>query len=164
MPSAITKYTSFDDIRAVLGVSTEELEDVTLSLDLYSNYLQMELEDVDLTLPDTYVTVKALPLPITAVQERFLQSVRLYATYSVAKHLTASLPLFSAKSVADGKATVQRFDNPYKDTIAEVVRQCDKMRTRLIAALTAIGSTQAAATTLNYVTVSTPSTDPVTGV
>ena len=158
----LTDYTGYNDIRAALGVSDEDLEDATLALSLYSDQLTQELEDIAITLPDTYATVKALPTP-TTVQQRFLKACQLFATYAVAKQLTAALPLFAAKQVTDGKAAVQRFDTPYRDTIKNVLEQYDKQRTRLIASLDSIGSSTKAAVTPVYFAAVSPAYDPVTG-
>ena len=158
----LTDYTSYADIRAALGVSDEDLEDTTLALPLYSDYLTQELEDIALTLPDTYATVKAGSTP-SAAELRFLTACQLFATFAVAKQLTAALPLFAAKQVTDGKAAVQRFDNPYRDTVKNVAEQYDKQRTRLVAALAAIGTSGKSSVMQKYFSVVSPASDPVTG-
>mgnify|MGYP003606006782 CR=1 FL=1 len=158
----LTDYTAYADIRAALGVSDEDIADDTLALPLYEDSLTQDLEDLALTLPATYAATKALSAP-TAIETRFLKACSLFATFSVAKQLTSALPLFAAKDVTDGKAAVGRFDNPYKDVIKSVNEQYDKQRTRLIAALGAIGTTGATATTQVYMSVVSPAYDPVTG-
>jgi hypothetical protein len=90
-----------------------------------------------------------------------VQPVR--GTFSVAKTLTAALPLFAAKQITDGKAQVSRFDNPYKDAIKSINEQYETLKARLIAALGAIGTTTTAATVRRYMAVVSPSVDPVTG-
>ena len=159
----LTDYTEYASIRAALGVSTDDLEDTTLALTLYEDALTQDLEDIDLTLPNTFATTKAKDTP-TAQETRFLEACRLFATYSVAKQLTAALPLFAAKQVGDGKAVVQRFDNPYRDTVKNVLEQYGKQRTRLVAALAAIGTAGKVSVAPVYVSVVAPSYDPVTGV
>lgn len=159
--TAITVYTTYNDIRAALGVSDEELEDATLGLNLYADSLQSELEDVDSTLPSTFATVSALPSQ-TDAQSRFLRETRLFATYCVARQLTTSLPLFAAKSVTDGKAATQRFDG-FDKTIASIEAQYNNARAKLASALVSIGTTISAASTVTFLGVSTPSTDRVTG-
>ena len=47
----ITDYAAYDEIRAVLGVSDEELEDATLALPMYEKLLNMELLDISEDLP-----------------------------------------------------------------------------------------------------------------
>lgn len=160
--TTITTYTTYADIRAALGVSDEDLEDETLALSLYADSLTQDLEDIALTLPDTIATTKANVTP-TDNEVRFLTAARLFATYAVAKQLTAALPLFAAQQVSDSKATVQRFDNPYRDTIKQVVDQYERTRNRLMASLTLIGTVTADATPRVYMGVSSPSSDPVTG-
>ena len=157
----LTDYTTYADIRAVLGVSEDDLTDETLALTLYGDYLQNELEDIALTLPDTYTTVKALTVRDSA-QIRFLTASRLFATFAVAKQLTAALPLFAAKQISDGKATVGRFDTSYKETIKSVNEQYEKLRARLLLTVSALGTTTTAATTRVFFGVISPSTDVIT--
>ena len=55
-------------------------------------------------------------------QIRFSAMLRLFATYSSGcKALTNTLPMFGPKSVEDGKAKVDRFNDPYKATIKAVL-------------------------------------------
>ena len=126
------------------------------------NYLDQDLEDVALTLPATYAATKALPTP-TDIEARFLKACSLFATFAVARQLTSALPLFAAKDVTDGKAAIQRFDNPYRDVIKSVNEQYEKQRNRLVAALAAIGTVSTATTARVYMAVVSPSSDPVTG-
>lgn len=159
--TAITVYTTYNDIRAALGVSDEELDDATLGLNLYSDALQSELQDIDSTLPSTFATVKALASP-TDAQARFLQEARLFATYCVARQLTTSLPLFAAKSVTDSKAAMQRFDG-FDKAIAAIEAQYNNARAKLATAVIDIGTTLAVVPTLTFLGVSTPSVDRITG-
>lgn len=158
----LTDYTSYADIRAVLGVSDDELSDETLGLSLYSDFLTQELEDVHVDLPGTYETIKAKATP-SLLETRFLRTCNLFATFAVAKQLTAALPLFAAKDVTDGKAAVGRFDNPYKDVIKSINEQYGTMRTRLVAALSSVGTSGSASVAPVYFAVVSPATDPVTG-
>ena len=159
----VTDYTTYNEIRATLGVSDEDITDATLALTLYSDYLRGEHEDISLTLPSTYATVKALVTPDGA-QTRFLAASRLFATFSVAKQLTAALPLFAAKQVTDGKAAVSRFDTSYKDVVKSVNEQYEKLRSRLVAALTALGTTTTDATAAVFFSTVAPSIDVITNV
>ena len=156
----LTDYTTYADIRAALGVTEDDLEDSTLALTLYSDYLVQELEDVALTLPAKFAEVKAKGSP-TEAETRFLSATRLFSTFAVAKQLTAALPLFAAKQLGDGKATVQRFESPYRDTIKTVNDQYGRTRNRLIAALEAITTTSGTTVARQYFAVVSPSTDPV---
>lgn len=158
----LTDYTTYNDVRAALGVSEEDIPDDVLSLNLYGDTLTQEFEEISLTIESTYTTTIGLPTP-TDTEVRFISACSLFATYSVAKQLTAAMPLFAAKQVTDGKAQVSRFDNPYKDVIAQVTAQYEKARARLVAAYGLVVSITSVVTPKVYFGVVLPSVDPVTG-
>lgn len=157
----IPDYTTYDDIRAALGVSSDELEDATLGLHLYEDALLADLEDVALAVPPTYIVVKALASP-DQHQERFLQCARVFAVYSVAKQLTISLSLFSPVKVGDGKAEMGRVSDPHRETVRMVNQEFDKWRNRLIKAFEAMGSAASSNTPRVYFGIISPDFDPVT--
>lgn len=159
----VTDYTSYAEIRASLGVSVDEIDDATLGLALYADTLQVELEDVALTLPAVYDVTKALPTP-SDDEKRFLQAARLFATYAVARQLTTSLPLFGPEEITDGKAAVKRFADPFKKVTEAVGQEYARFRNRLGQAFAVVNSTTVnAETQKSYFSVVSPSTDPVTG-
>lgn len=166
---ALTDFTTYDDIRAALGVSSEEIEDATLSLALYEYGLISDLEDIEPTgaLRSEFATVAAIdPGDRTDVQSRFYQAMVMFSTYAVAKHLTTALPLFSPQDHTDGKAGFSRYaSSPYKDTINEVKAQFERYKQRVEAAYAAVTSTSNASATVNRVLFakSTPSTNVITG-
>jgi hypothetical protein len=161
---ALLTYTTYDDIRAALGVSSDEIEDATLSLSLYELNLTSEFEDIDTSIETDYATVAALSSR-TAVQDRFLQATRLFATYAVAYQATTSLPLFSPKDVTDGKAAFSRYaDSPYKEVIKRVEQLYGKYKAKLEAAYAANNAGSAPSITPRpYFNVAVPDSDPVTG-
>lgn len=126
----ITKYTSYDEVRSVLGVEDDELDDSTLGLGVYYNHLLEMFEDINPTLVTLYDEVDGTPVK-TPLQERFLRLVQTFATYAVAKQLTPSLPMFAPRSIGDGKATMSRFLDPYKDTIRGIEEQFTLTQNRL---------------------------------
>lgn len=158
---AVLDYTTYDDIRAVLGVSTDELEDVTLALETYATALLLDLEDVDTGLPAAYAG-----LPGTGrsdAQERFYVTARFFATFAVARQLTSALPLFGPKDITDGKASTSRFsDSPYKETIKRVQAEFDRCRTRLEKSYAGLSSGAYILTIPTFLSVASPSIDPVT--
>ena len=158
-------YTSFDDVRAALGVSVDEISDATLSLDLYVFNLVSELETISLTLPADYLTQKATATPWNPVATRFYQMTRLFSAYAVAKQACAALPMFGPKEQADGKSSMVRFaQDPYKVTIARIIEQFEAAKVRLEAAYAATLSLGAPAlSTRPYFSVVHPSYDPVLG-
>lgn len=163
---ALAEFTTFDDIRAVLGVSKDDLGDATLSLAVYEHSLVSELDDIDLVLIADFKTASnKVPADRTAAETRFLRATRLFAPYSVGRQLLSALPLFAPKEHSDGKAHVTRFAlDPYKETIKSVREQHERFRARLAAAYAAFKSATAPAIPARlYFAKSTPTTDPVTG-
>ena len=159
----IAEYTTPDEVRAVLGVDVTDIEDSTLGLTVYENYLTMELEEVSLTLPATFTSTAAIASP-SDTELRFLNSAKLFATFALAKQLSGSLPLFALKQETDGKAQATRFDNPYKDVISSVKKEYDRAKTKLMQAFTALGSSSASVTARVYFTKVGLGTDPITNV
>lgn len=163
---SMTDYIGYDDVRAALGVSQDEISDATFSLDLYEFNLVSELESVSLTLIADYASQKeTAPSTWTDNQTRFHQSVRLFAAYAVAKQATVSLPMFGPKEQTDGKAGLVRFaQDPYKVTIARVMAQYDMFKVKLEAAYAAILAVGAPLiSTRPYLAASSPNSDPVLG-
>ena len=164
---ALADYTTFDDIRAALGVTTDEITDTTLSLELYESNLVVDLGRAGAQVMSTYATVKQTDVPArTDVQKAFFMAVRLFATYSVAKALLPALPLAAPKEVSDGQTTLTRFSgDPYKETCRMVQSQYDSNRTFLLDALAAVQSSGGTVNTVLpvFFTVSGLSSDPVTG-
>jgi hypothetical protein len=160
---ALTEFTTFNDIRAALGVTSDELQDTTLSLKLYEFGLTADLESVDLTLSEQYSTVSALPSP-SAAQTRFLEATQLFSTYSVARALLGSLPMFAFKEVTDGKAIDTRFAlDPYKETTKRVEAQFAQTQERLRATLAALTSTTVEVVRRSFLAVASPTRDPILG-
>jgi len=159
-------FTSYDDVRAALGVSQDEIKDTTLSLDLYAFNLTSELEGISLTLIPTFTTVTAIAVDErSAVQTRFFQTAKLFACYAVAKQLCTSLPMFAPKEQTDSKATLGRFaQDPYKATIARIVADYETNKARLATALEGLTPEVARVITSRpYFSVVSALVDPVTG-
>lgn len=157
-------YTTYEDIRAALGVNDAELTDETLGLALYSSNLAVELDDIGPTLADVYDEVRILPEDgRTKAQQRLIDVTRVFATYAVARQCAGSLPMFGPKSISDSKTEVSRFTNdPYKATIKSVGESWSLYRTRVGAALTALASVSPDRPRLKVFGVSKSSIDPVT--
>lgn len=127
----LTDYTTYDEVRATLGVSIEEITDETLALSIWSSSLDFALEDFSDTLVPAYDDI-ALKLEEdrTADECKVYNLTRLYATYLVAEDLLKSLPMFSFKRLTDGKAGTERFD-AWKDTKAGVQAGLAAIKLRL---------------------------------
>lgn len=158
----ITAFTSYGDVRAALGVSDDELSDATLSLGLYEDALSADMDDVSPDLESTFAALSVIAEP-SAAQKRVLTHTRLFATYSVARQMLTSLPLFAPKSVEDGKARVERQADPLRDTIKSVNAEYNKYRNSLTQALEALGTTATVTTARTYMSAVAPASDPITG-
>lgn len=158
----ITAFTTYGDIRNALGIEDDELPDTTLSAKLYEDALMADLDEVSLDLVTTFQTVSALVEP-TEVQQRFLRYTRLFSTYSVARQLLPSLPMFSKKSIEDGKARMERFAEAYRDTIKTVNDEYGKYQNRLSQALASVSISGTTTVSRSYMSVVTPVSDPITG-
>jgi len=162
---SITTYTTYDEVRAALGVSTDEIEDATLELGVYGMGLDMDLMEVNAGVPAAFATVRSIATPDrTPVQQALFQTVKLFATYAVAKQLASGLAMFAPKDISDGKATVSRFaDSPYRDTVSHIGQQYGLNRDRLKLAYATLTGGASDATSQSMLRISSPLLDPVTG-
>jgi hypothetical protein len=156
-------YTSFGEIRATLGVNDVELTNDTLSLEMYASNLMVELDDIGLSLRDTFTTVAAVD-PRSAAEERLYRTTRMFAMYAVAKHCGVALPMFGPKTVVDNKAEVSRFaQDPYKETLRNIGKEYEVYRQRATAALGVVLSSSPNREMPTFMAVSSPTVDEVIG-
>lgn len=158
-------FTTPEQVRALLGVSSDELDDDTVNLEVYAIGLDEEIRDVNVALPASYVEINEIDDESrTDAQRRLWRLTRQFATYALAKSVGGSLSMFGPKSVSDGKASISRFaGDPYKATLATVSSEYDVSRTRLVAAYADYSSSGVADTPRSYFLASAPISDPVTG-
>jgi hypothetical protein len=162
----LTTYTTYDEVRAALGVDAKELEDATLGLDMYSHGLLAEFEEIHDDIETNFATVDAIDEGTrTSVQARFWRAAKLFAVYAVAKHLLSSLPLFAPKSITDGKAAITRDSNqPHELTAKRISAQYDRFRALLEDRHSEYrGSGAVEVVRPVYAVASVPTSDPVTG-
>ena len=67
------------------------------------------------------------------------------------------------RTLEDGKARMERSDQPHRDTVKAVSGEYSKWRDRLEAAFNALGQTSSVRTRRSYMSVVSPGSDPVTG-
>lgn len=160
----LVDYTTFDEVRAVLGVSPEELEDSTLIKPIYETLLKIDLEDIDEDLISEYKTVKAVAFASrTAAQQRLHELTRLFSAIAVARQLLVSLPYFAEKRLQDGRAEKERIEDPFEKVRDGVEGQFNALRFRLSAALVAVaGGTALSRTSVTIMSSTGLATDPVT--
>lgn len=166
---AVTDFTTFDEVRAALGVSDEEVSDITLGLPMYGNHLSMELDELSDTVGTSVTSafktvINLAPAARSDAQRKVYASTRLFATYAVARHLGTSLAMVGPKSISDGKAVLTRFsDSPYKSTLVKIESQYERAKASLTSAVAALASQSTSTPEIAYFGVASPSFDPVIG-
>lgn len=170
----LTDYTSYAEVRAVLGVSPKELPDATLALPIYETMLRDELDSISSSivqfasdLNDQYDTIALIaPASRTAAQNKLYSTYQVYATFQVSYTLLTSLPYFGLKSVNDGRAEMQRQTDIFEDTRKGVESMLSKYKLRLLQAEASLLNTvySPSATPRVLITSTGISEDPVTGV
>lgn len=126
---ALLDYTTYEEVRAVLGVSATELPDLTLSQPQYGTALTLDLRDISVSVPTLYTTISAIPqISRTADQQWYYDLTRLTAAYAIARNLLTSLPLFSVARLTDGRAEFER----QKDIFDDVREAVNAMYNRLM--------------------------------
>ena len=159
----ITTYCTADSVRAVLGVSDEEIPDTVILDPIYSLALDERLIDIDSGLAPFYAT-----LPTTGgtqAQVRFLNLVNTYSAYIVAQQLLNSVKMFAPQIITDSKSTMTRNIDAYADLRTNVIGSINYLYTRITSAYTLLnpsGSTPQV--TPRIFAVSVGGYDPVTDV
>lgn len=156
-------YTTFADIRSILGVTTEELPDSDLELESYLFGLQNGLDSIGSTLEAEYITASSAVSAgtETSAQKLLYRATRMYATAEVSLAVAYSLPMRAQKSITDGKAGLSRFtDSPFRDTLENLKGLVASAKSALEAAFTG-----ASAKTVipSFMSVVSPAIDPVVG-
>lgn len=162
----LVDFTTYGDIRAALGVSTDEIEDTTLALDVYLFNLMAEFDDMEASPLEAYEAIRETdPEQMDPAELRLFRATRVFSTYAVAKQLLVSLPMFGPKEISDGKASVTRFSgDPYKETTKRVETQYERALARLASALAALQASTREPTPLRTYFLGVASgSDPVTG-
>jgi hypothetical protein len=161
----ITDYSTYAEIRALLGVSDEEISDVELALPVWSLLLNEKLSDISTAVGTNHATVALIPAASrTPAQTKFYNVASLYAAYAVAQELLIALPMFGFSQLTDGKAEIQRFDK-WADLKAGIEKGANAMRVKLRLALAVLDSSYAIPQAVSnvYIVGTGIATDPVTG-
>lgn len=164
----ILSYTTYDEIRQVVGLSVMELTDAELGAEMYANSLQLRLRGI--TLPDTdpgpgpldsrFLDIKQInEASRTAPQQELYNLTRLFSTYAVAYEVSISLGLRTPKTESDGKRTLTRFspEAAFMDTARNILRMLDSLKQQIELFADPV------AVTLPLLTVIPPAIDVVTG-
>ena len=158
----LTDLTAYDSVRVVLGLSTRELPDTTLGVELYD--LVVETEVLSLA-ADAYTQYTTASGESTPEADAYVRALRLFATHCVAFKCLEALPLFASKAITDGKAGVYRDGNsPYLTTVDKVTAAYYRSKRGAEEAYATYTSTTVTAKTpVTIGAASTPNYDPVTG-
>ncbi len=160
---SITTYTTFDEVRAALGLDDEELTDSTLGLQIYDDQLNMDFASFSGDIPTKFQEVSAETTK-TNQQKLFISAVRLFATYSVARQVGTALPMLAPKEISDGKALVTRFtSDPYRKTLMMVEDSYNKYRGYVESSFSTLSSSTVVQVPIRYFGSVGLSVDPVTG-
>ena len=158
----VTDYTSYAEIRAVIGVDALELPDATLGLQTFATALYRTLLSITNSSGNTLVALfDAIdPFDMDMSEEILYYTIKEYATYVVADACCSGLSMFALKSDSDGKATQSRFAS--EATFKDVVKNIQQRLASLTGALDQmLGGTTAYA--IPGLTRVSPATDVVTG-
>lgn len=161
----IADYTSATSVRALLGVSVKELPDATILDTFYWLSLQAELYRICPTVVADYSAAVELS-DTDEVAGRFSGSVGLFATYAVARSCMSALPQFAVRSVTDGKAGfIRHTSTSFDKAIARFDIEYARARAALLIAYAdyAPDADLVTETTREFLQVSLPASDPVTG-
>ena len=158
----VTVYTSYAEIRAVIGVDALELPDATLGLQTFATALYRTLLSITNSSGETLVALfdAINPLDMDVSEEILYYTIKEYATYVVADACCSGLSMFALKSDSDGKATQSRFSSEatFKDVVKNVQQR--------LASLTGALDQMLGGTTIYSIpglTRISPATDVVTG-
>lgn len=166
----LLQFTTYDEIRSLLGVTRRELADDVLALPHWTLTVEQELLDIDggtgavLT---QFATVLAIAETTrTAAQTQFFKVTCVYALYLMGLQLLSRADVFVPTTITDGKASVQRLEERFERLRPAIEGTLQRYKERLKTSLTVLNPGAAVVAVAERVMISTTglATDPVTGV
>lgn len=158
---------SFEDVRAVLGLSDEELPDSRLALPVFSTSVAEAVESVHPELETIYDSLKLKqetdPTTLTRTERKIVNLTEVYATYRMAKLLLVGMRAGTMKRITDGKAEVERFQVDIESLLEEIDAMLADLLARLLSALEDYGLTVEVPAPTYLLGTATLGVDPVTG-
>lgn len=162
--TTLPKYTSYDDIRGVLSVTDEELEDGTLALPNFESQLFEQMREVAPGLQQLYLDTLQVANQ-SAEEARLVRLTRVFSTYAVCVQLLDALPLLAIKSDQDARAQYERFEKPFERVEPAVRAAFEVAKRRLLDAYNDVATTPVnrVSPVITMFTSTGLATDPVTG-
>lgn len=167
---ALVTYTTYNSVRAVLGVSLKELPDATIALAVWELQFLLEMSDVDQgggVVKTQFNIANALAeVARTENQQRLLDLVGMLAAYSVARQMLTPASLFAPKKISDGRAEIERFADNNFDRVRLGVQSMYSALIKRLAGLIVVmvpGANVAAVVARRMIGAIPLGTDPVTG-
>jgi len=163
--STLLDYTTYESIRAVLGIVAKELPDTVLSTNFYLFKLEALLIGLDSDLLDQFVTASGESTPEAI---KFISSVQLYSACTVAQTCAGVLANIAPKSLTDGKGAFGRHsDKAYLDMVTRIGGEASFAKMNLLQAYDDYAGTSTypayTAAAPVFLGISLPDYDPVTG-
>ena len=115
---------SYDDVRAVIGADTEDLENNEIELKVIELQLVDVLDSISENLTGIYEDIQVRlgdPLQTTTKLERkIVGTLLVLSTYYIALTLAPTFPVKILRKITDGKATGERTAEPFEKLQAEL--------------------------------------------
>lgn len=142
MPTLV-QLTTYDEVRAVLGVSDVELSDDTLQLPIFETLWQGEMIEIYEGLPalldDIMLRSSTTPPTVTSIEKQLLETVKVFSAYATSKIFLSNAQLFTTKKITDGRASVERFAQAFKGVIDGLNAMYRTLRNRIRMLLRLLG-------------------------
>lgn len=150
----LANYTDSHSVRAVIGITENELTDHQMVAMLLEDQLLIDLAGWLPTHADVYSAgISALPGSAESLKYKKL---RLYATYFMASRVDL-FQLALPHTVSDGKNSLKRFEGvDFDELSAKLLGMAEKMKTEILGEDTTLA--------FGLTGIATPSYDPVTNV
>jgi len=159
----LNNYTSYDSVRAVLGVSDRIFPDTVLASEVYDLALRADLVEVGQGIdPDADLDADFLALEgDDSATSNFYNAVRLFAAHSVAFRALTAMPELSPTFMGDSKASVKKDQTMVARNVTGAYL---KFRRNLVVMYAAFLNVEAPTEAQpNLMRVSAPDFDPITG-
>lgn len=158
----LTDFCQYTEIRAILGVLSDDIDDDTLALPLYARLLSFALAELDTSLEAFYLNLKDKPDP-TDQEVKFVDLMQVYSGYAVARELLPALPQFAAQRFVHGKDDLERKPFDPAATEKSILAALSRLSDKVLAAYAVLNSSSAAqSVTRRTLFASSRGVDPVT--